>query len=226
MRPEIIGYMLASVDGRIECSVLDDLIGEKDYETYQAKLNGDAWICGRRTMELHFADKEPFVAMSKNRVGKPSVHVAQKADSYAVAVDTLGKLRWKTNALEGDPLICIVSEEVSEEYLETLRKQEISYIVAGSGKIDLPQAMEGLGVHFGIRRLLLVGGGVLNGGFLEAGLLDGLGVLLAPGIDGRPGIPTLFDGISAEKKEVAPLRLKEVEALASGAVWLYYEVIR
>ncbi|MDO4587619.1 MAG: dihydrofolate reductase family protein [Planctomycetia bacterium] len=226
MRPEIIGYMLASVDGRIECSVLDDLIGEKDYETYQAKLNGDAWICGRRTMELHFADKEPFVATPKNRVGKSSVHVARKADSYAVAVDTLGKLRWQTNELEGDALICIVSEEVSEEYLETLRKQEISYIVAGSEKIDLPQAMEALWEHFGIRRLLLVGGGVLNGGFLEAGLLDALGVLLAPGIDGRSGIPTLFDGISAEKKKAAPLRLKEVEALASGAVWLYYEVIR
>ncbi|MDO5113891.1 MAG: dihydrofolate reductase family protein [Planctomycetia bacterium] len=226
MRPVIIGYMLSSVDGRIECSVLDELIGEKDYETCKEKLNGDAWLCGRRTMEFHFAEKEPFVSAMKCRVGRPSVYVANKADSYAIAVDTLGKLRWKTNTLDGDALICVVSEEVSEDYLETLREQGISYIVAGSGKIDLPQAMDWLGEHFGVRRLLLEGGGQINGGFLEAGLLDALGLLVAPGIDGRQGIPTLFDGLPAEKEKIASLRLKEVEALESGAVWLYYEVNR
>jgi len=39
-----------------------------------------------------------------------------------------------------------------------------------------------LGGHFGIRRLLLEGGGHINGGFFQAGLLDELSLMLAPGI--------------------------------------------
>lgn len=226
MSPTVIGFMLASVDGRIDCSVLDSLIGEQDYETCRKKLNGDAWICGRVTMQRHFASKEPFVSATSQRVGEPSVYVASKADGYAISVDTFGRLQWESPELEGDSLICIVSEEVSEDYLGMLREKGISYIVTGKGEIDLTQAMKPLGEVFGVRRLLLEGGGLLNGGFLKAGLVDEWGLLMAPGIDGRHGIPTLLEGISAEEEKITSLQLKEVEVLDSGAVWLYYKVNR
>ncbi|MBS1857447.1 MAG: dihydrofolate reductase family protein [Acidobacteria bacterium] len=50
---------------------------------------------------------------------------------------------------------------------------------------------------FGVRRLLLEGGGHINGAFLEAGLLDEVGLLIAPEIDGRHDVPAVFDGATA-----------------------------
>ncbi|MDO4551328.1 MAG: dihydrofolate reductase family protein [Planctomycetia bacterium] len=222
MKPYIICYMLSSVDGRIECSVLDSLIGERDYDEVKEELKGDAWLCGRVTMEIHHADPEPFLSKTNQSVGVSSVHVAQKADSYAICADTFGKLNWASNMLEGEPIICVLSQQVTDDYLEMLRQKEISYIVAGQEKIDLARAVELLGEHFGTRRLLLEGGGHINAGFLEAGLIDELCLLIAPGIDGRQGIPTIFEGISPEKNEAVSLKLQNVRQFPSGAVCLRY----
>jgi len=37
-------------------------------------LEGDAWICGRTTMQLHFAEDEPFVSAS-NRSDAPTTKI-------------------------------------------------------------------------------------------------------------------------------------------------------
>ena len=39
--------MLSSVDGKIDGAALDAVTGDGEYEATGAKLNGDAWICGR-----------------------------------------------------------------------------------------------------------------------------------------------------------------------------------
>ena len=47
--------------------------------------------------------------------------------------------------------------------------------------------------HFGIARLLVEGGGGINGAFLAAGLVDEISLLLAPAVDGGRGVPAVFD---------------------------------
>lgn len=226
MRPHIICHMASSVDGKIDGDSLRALLGHEEYEVTGEQLNGDAWICGRTTMERHFAEKEPFVSASNRPAGPQPVFVARKADSYAISVDTHGRLRWSGGDLDGDHLICIVSEQTSEDYLPYLRENGISYIVAGPSTVDLPRAMDQLGEHFGIRTLLLEGGGHINGGFLEADLVDELSLLLIPGIDGRHDIPAVFDGISPSRTTAVPLRLKSVEQRENGILWIRYEVVR
>ena len=93
------------------------------------------------------------------------MHVARRAKSYAVAVDTIGKLRWSSDDIDGDHLISVLSERVSAEYLAMLRDLGISYIVSGDTVVDLVQAVNLLREHFGIRTLLLEGGGHINGHF-------------------------------------------------------------
>jgi hypothetical protein len=44
-------------------------------------------------------------------------------------------------------------------------------VVCGESSVDLAEAVDLLGEHFGIRTLLLEGGGHINGAFLEAGRL-------------------------------------------------------
>jgi 2,5-diamino-6-(ribosylamino)-4(3H)-pyrimidinone 5'-phosphate reductase len=223
VRPYIICHMVSSVDGKIDGAALKGLTPAGEYEITGAELNGDAWICGRTTMQQHFAEPEPFVPTSHSSAGPQPVHVARRAKSYAVAVDTMGKLRWSSGDVEGDHLICVLSERVPTDYLAMLRKARVSYIVSGESAVDLVQAVNLLAEHFGIRRLLLEGGGHINGAFLEADLVDELSLLIAPGIDGRHDIPAVFDGVSPERGKAVPLRLKSVERRESDTVWIQYE---
>ena len=224
-RPHIICHMASSVDGKIDGAALRHVMREGEYEAVAAKLGGDAWICGRTTMQ-HFAEDEPFVSVTNTPTGPQSVYVARHAESYAISVDTLGKLRWSSGDLDGDHLICVVSEQVPTDYLAMLREKNISYVVSGTPSVDLVQAVKLLGEHFGIRTLLLEGGGQVNGGFLQAGLVDEVSLLLLPGVDGRHDIATVFDGVVASDHTAVPLKLKSVEQRKGDALWIRYEVVR
>ena len=226
MRPYIICHMLSSVDGKIDGAALRAVMDEGQYEATGAQLNGDAWICGRTTMQQHFAEEEPFVSASKQPAGPQPVFIAKRAKSYAISVDTCGKLRWAGGDLHGDHLICVVSEQVPEDYLAMLREKGISYVISGKSSVDLADAVNRLGEHFGIRTLLLEGGGRINGAFLEADLVDEVSLLIVPGIDGRHPIPAVFDGVSPSRTTAVPLRLKSVEQRGGDALWIRYEVVR
>jgi riboflavin biosynthesis pyrimidine reductase len=225
-RPYIICHMASSIDGKIDGSALRKIMRGGEYEALHAKLGGDAWICGRKTMQQHFAEDEPFVSATNTPAGPQPVYVARHVDSYAISADTAGKLRWSGNDLDGDHLICVVSEQVSTDYLTMLRDRNISYIVAGATSVDLVQAVSLLPEHFGIRTLLLEGGGHINGGFLQAGLVDEVSLLLVPGVDGRHEIPAVFDGVAAANHTAVPLKLKSVERREGDALWVRYEVVR
>ena len=224
MRPYIICHMLSSVDGKIDGASLSAVVPEGEYEKTGANLKGDAWICGRTTMQQHFAEKKPFRPASRKPAGPQPVHVARRAKSYAICVDTLGKLRWRSGDLDGDHLICVTSERTARDYLTMLREHGISYIVSGKSSVDLAGAARQLRERFGIRRLLLEGGGHINGGFLQAGLVDEVSLLIVPGIDGRHDIPAIFDGVKPATKKAVPLRLKSVQRRPHGTLWLQYQV--
>jgi hypothetical protein len=81
------------VDGKIDGAALDGVTGDGEYEATGAKLNGEAWICGRTTMQQHFAEDEPFVSGSNTPAGPRPAFVARRAKSNAISLDTLGKLR-------------------------------------------------------------------------------------------------------------------------------------
>lgn len=70
----------------------------------------------------------------------------------------------------------------------------------------------------------IVGGPVINTGFLQAGLLDEIVMLMGPGIDGRAGMPSLFEG-RVDNRPV-PLTLAEVKSCHDGAVMLRYRLIK
>jgi 2,5-diamino-6-(ribosylamino)-4(3H)-pyrimidinone 5'-phosphate reductase len=226
MKPHIICHMLSSVDGRTDGDSLEAVTSEGEYEATSKQFESNAWLCGRTTMQEILGDNEPFVSGANTPAGPQPVHVARRAESYAVCVDTLGKLRWTSGDLRGDHLICIVSERTPGDYLALLREKGVSYLVAGDAAIDLADAAEKLCEHFGIHTLLVEGGGHINGAFLQAELVDEVSILLAPGIDGRHGIAATFDGMKLTNNLVVSLKLKSVEQRANDTLWLRYEVVR
>ncbi len=220
-RPEVILFMIESLDGRIDCHMVDSISGD-EYYSELARLKCDSILNGRVTMERYCADKRRFSARTATPISGPRFHKAVEANGYAISVDTNGVLRWPSPTIDAKPLVCIVSEKATEEYLAYLEGSGISYIAAGKEAIDLKKALLILSRDFGVRRIALCGGGIVNGGFLEKNLVDGFVFLVAPGIDGRSGQVASVDGIANIRKKPTKLKLVSVRRFTNGTVALRY----
>jgi riboflavin biosynthesis pyrimidine reductase len=226
-RPRVICHMLASIDGRIATSAWP-LTAEarQHYEQVHASYDPDGWICGRVTMEP-FA-KESRVAADvlweySGSTPRADFVAPGEYDSFAFAIDASGRLAWESNDIDGDHVVAIVSERVSDEYLAFLRERGVSYLLAGARDVDLPLALEKIGATFPVRTLMLEGGGKINGGMLRAGLIDEVSLIVAPVADGRIGTPALFD-IDGDDVTPRKLALESVERRADDMLWLRYRV--
>lgn len=225
MKPYIITHMMTTVDGRIDCPVVGQLSTDEYYIALE-RLGTCSKLSGRVTAELECpaVNAEDTSAYTGTSIGKESFHIAQKADEYAIVVDTHGKMHWKSNEAEGNPMLCIISEDATRQYVDTLDNMGISWIATGNTYIDMPRAMEILHDEFGVERLAIVGGGHICGGFLEAGLVDEASVMVAPGIDGRTGQTAMFDGITDRGSNPYKLKLESVEQWETDIVWLRYKL--
>jgi len=236
-RPRVICHMAASLDGRIVVGAWSSrVVGtvRRQYDDVHASYEPDGWICGRVTMEPFAGGLRPEAEVSREQVGgaaREDFRAPGDFDSFAFAVDPSGRLAWATNDIDGDHVVAILSERVSDEYLEFLRERGVSYLLAGkrdpsagSGQgVNLPLAMEKIGSRFGVKTLMLEGGGGINGGMLAAGLIDEVSVLVAPTVDGRVGTPALFD-LDLDEPAAPRLALEHVEQRADDVLWLRYRV--
>ncbi len=218
--------MVESIDGRIDCGMVDKISGDEYYDTLNA-LDCHASIEGKITMEHYYAIPGRFEQQNPAVIGKECFFKSTDRKDFHICPDTVGCLLWEANVLEdGRPLLIITSERTTREYLDYLKETGISYIVTGKERIDLARAMEILHKDFGVERLAVLGGGLINGAFLEAGLIDEVSLLLAPGIDGRDGWRAMFDGIKNQDKLPTRLNLNHLERLAGDVVWLRYSIAR
>ncbi|WP_255658384.1 dihydrofolate reductase family protein [uncultured Allobaculum sp.] len=85
----------------------------------------------------------------------------------------------------------------------------------------MPRVCEILKDEFHVGRMVVVGGGTINGAFLDAGLLDEVSILLGPAIDGHNGMRAVFDGLPMDRKPFK-LHLDHVQSYPDGAIWLRY----
>lgn len=101
----------------------------------------------------------------------------------------------------------------------------MSYIIAGTDALECRMAAEKLYRLFGIRSVLICGGGMVNWTFLQAGVIDELSLVIAPAADGNPDTVTLFERSSLLPAS-APVtfHLKSVERLKEDGVRLVYAV--
>jgi 2,5-diamino-6-(ribosylamino)-4(3H)-pyrimidinone 5'-phosphate reductase len=225
-RPRVICHMMTSIDGRIVATGWPlPAEARKQYELVHASYDADGWICGRVTMES-FAKavrSDAEVAREYKGPSREDFRAPGKHDPFAFAIDSSGRLAWESNDIDGDHVVAILSERVSDEYLAFLRERGVSYILAGARDVDLPTALEKIGVQFGVKTLMLEGGGRINGGMLRAGLIDEISVLVTSVVDGRVGTPALFD-IDGDDWDPRRLALESVERRAGDVLWLRYRI--
>ncbi len=222
-KPYIICHMMTSADGRIDCAMTEHLPGVQEYYETLDALRTPSRVSGRVTAQLEMSLPGTFQSKENVPLGKTAFSKAAEADGYEIVMDTKGTLLWEADADSARPLLIVTSESVSREYLRYLDEQHISWIACGKAQIDLKRVCEILEAQFGVERMAVVGGGHINAGFLEAGLLNEVSLLIGAGIDGRGGMAAVFDGLPMDRP-VTPLKLTDVKAFESGAVWLRYAV--
>ena len=230
-RPRIVCHMAASLDGRIVVDGWPESVAlavRREYERVHSSYEADGWICGRVTMEP-FAKRmrsEADVAREySGTTGREDFLAPGDFESFAFAIDPRGRLAWETNDIDGDHVVAILSQRVSDDYLAFLRGRGISYLLAGEHDVDLPLALTKIGGRFGVKTLMLEGGGRINGGMFAAGLVDEVSMLVAPAVDGRVGTPALFD-LGGDGAASSRLVLEHVERRPDDVLWLRYRVER
>ena len=221
MRPYTICHMIASLDGRIDCDMTEQIEGGDEYYEALESLHCPTMLMGRVTMQMHYALPEPFTAADNTSIGVEAYYVARKAESYCIGIDTHGRLQWGEAEFDGQALLVVTDENCPKAYHDYLTEQGISWIATGKNGIDLARAMEILYEQFGVKRLAVTGGGHINGAFLQAGLLDEVSFMVAPGIDGRADMAAAFDGIEDTLRPPTKLSLVSLSQLGQ-TVWMRY----
>ena len=135
-----------------------------------------------------------------------------------------GRLQMASGEADGHPLLVVMSENVPEPHLEMLRKNNVSWIATGKERIDLHRATDILSEQFDVKRLIIVGGGNINGGFLlkpDSSMKSACCWLrvLTP----QRGQTALFDGCTWKSEAPYHLKLQSVERIAgTETVWIRY----
>lgn len=237
-RPYIFCHMLTSLDGKIMGNFFETPEGAKAGDVFYKLAFGDnpyftmdGWICGRVTTDDNFTFyKEPLLDESAPLVPAGDFVVPKNEPLYYISIDTSGRLGWESSTVVYETtraqVIEVLTGKASNAYKAFLRAKNIPYIIAGETELDYALAMDKLCKLFGIKRLMLGGGGIVNWSFMQAGLCDEVSVVIAASADGSMKTPTLFaapEGLATD----APKRFEliDVSAQDGGAIWARYKVI-
>lgn len=230
-RPYTICHMMSSIDGKIASGVPGLELFGKFFDLYtktEDEIRGQAWMCGRVTMEMFAKD-----------VNTPLHNLAEVVDSedyigpntgslFMIGVDTKGTLRWKGNTIklsnvkEPLSLVVVVLENTSKKYLNYLRSLGISYIVCGKNSLDFERVLGKLSSQLKIQTLLVEGGGGLNGSMLAANVIDEMSLLLLPVAVNHASSPSVFNQQS-ELIQMKNFSLMTVKPYDRETIWLRYK---
>jgi riboflavin biosynthesis pyrimidine reductase len=228
MKPYVICHMVTSIDGRLWGSRWRPSQNRMPglFERLHERLGNGSWLIGRVTGG-EYSKAESYPAETDQTFPREPWFARRDAAAYGIALDAHGKIAWGRSDIGGDPLVAVLTEQVSDAHLAGLRRDGVSYIFAGIRELDVALALEALNRELGIERLLIEGGGKSNGSFLRAGLIDEISLALCPAVDGARGIGQFFDSNDDETDARAPIEamtLESCEVLDGGAVWLRYRL--
>lgn len=149
--------------------------------------------------------------------------------NFLISLDPSGKAAWTTNhtTFRERPemhVIEVISENVSDAYLEHLRNIGVSYIFGGKDRnLDLSIVLDKLQRYFGFETVLVAGGGGINWSFFEQGYVDEVSMVIVPAVDDHYGRPQLFDNSNGHT-EIQPqgFKIAQLEQLKGDIVWIHY----
>ncbi len=200
-RPYVICHMLQSIDGKIAGGFFREkqtLELAKIYSNISKDYNGDAIIYGTTTAQEMFSSSKTAPVLNQNPIQKIDYICKGDKNKWLVVIDPQGQISFDQSVyqnprLKDKNLIVILTENISSQYLETLKSLNISYLFTGKDDIDLRLALEKLYDLFSIKKLLLQGGGITNTYFIKEDLIDELSLVVSPVVSGEEKQPNIFE---------------------------------
>lgn len=131
-----------------------------------------------------------------------------------IVLDGLAEMPLTAKVLRPDaPTIVSVTRDAPAERVAAFRTRGAQIITAGRGRfVDLPRLMKALYEEFGIRRLLVEGGGTVHRSMIDCGLYDELHLILCPFvIGGASSITPVQRGAFWPRKEIPRYRLERAD---------------
>ncbi|HVW69506.1 MAG TPA: dihydrofolate reductase family protein [Steroidobacteraceae bacterium] len=227
MKPYVICHMCTTIDGKILGERWPKTLNSLElFETTAATFGIHSWVVGTTTMR-EFADRRVQLRPAAAPVERKDFIADPEAKRFAIGTDAKGVLRYKRSTVNGDHVVLLVSDLVSDDYLAHLRNAGVSYLFCGRDQVNVRTAFRKLGTVLGLRKVLLEGGGTFNGAVLKAGWVDEISHVVVPVVDGGAGVAGFFDiPGKAPAKAAASLRQIEHRKLPGGINWFRYRVIR
>lgn len=235
-KPYVIIHTLTSLEGNIHVIDVPEFHSAAlQYEQLalhpdQQRLDIQGYLNGRLTTDDNVTFyRQPELNESADTVPEGDFVADAQAAMYYVSIDPAGRLGWQQNSVDygniDSHVISVLTEQASNAYKDLLRRLGISYIIAGKERLDNALVLHKLATLFGMRRVMIGGGGVLNWSFLQSGLVDEVSVLLAPIADGSSDAARLFSALQPlSEVRAQSFSLIEARPLKDSTVWLRYKV--
>jgi len=224
----VVCHILTSLDGKISGDFFgssETMKAASEYGKLRSFYDCEATLYGTTTMGEFIGVNDHY------EMGEPCSHddYILKDSNYVVAIDTKGKLNYSSGKFvrhgKSSQIIAVLTQQVSEKRLEQLRKLGVSYIIAGKTQLDVKETVNKLENLFGIKKLMIAGGGYIDWAFLKDDMIDEVSLVIAPSADGFKDTPSLFVK-SKDDGTVKDFELINVEKITDNAVWLRYRVVK
>jgi 2,5-diamino-6-(ribosylamino)-4(3H)-pyrimidinone 5'-phosphate reductase len=216
---EVVVNAATSVDGKLSTRERRQvrISGSEDFDRVdRLRAAADAVLVGVGTVladDPHLGVKDEGRRVERLRNGRP-------ANPARVVADSRARTPTDATLLDDDAhTYLLVSEAAPADRLDDLRAAGAEVVVAGSDRVDLPEALDAL-ADDGVDRLLVEGGGELIFSLFAAGLVDELSVFVGSTLVGGRDAPTLADG-DGFVDSFPTLELVGVERLDDGVVLRY-----
>ena len=231
-KPFVVCHMFVSMDGKIDGAFMTSpaaVPARTAYGQLRDFYSCQATLYGTVTMYGGFADGLlQEVPVSDAEYPLEDWTAPHEEDSFIVSADPKGTLAWSKGYIQrpGRPrshVIEVLTEQVPADYLSYLRKNGISYLFAGETWLDCPLLLHKLKTRFGIDRLMVSGGGYMNGSLLQDDLIDEVSIVMAPVADGSTTARSIFERSDfLPQRSPAAFSLLEAKKLEGDGLWLRY----
>lgn len=231
-RPYTICYIMTSAEGNIDGDHWRLPEAKTPWGVYNKeweKINPDATIYGATTVS-EFASNglvQDLPAATKTYPREDYI-APYDVKNFYIFLDTKGTLAYKSKYIERKgraphAVIHVLTEDVSDSYLEYLRSNEISYIFCGKKDFDAVTMMQKAYSLFNIKTVVVGGGGLTNWTFLTSGLIDEYKVVLLPIADGDPVAHAAFHRSEGMESKPVPFTLVDAKPIDGDGLMITYK---
>lgn len=224
MIPWVILYNAVSLDGRITGFNANVEL----YYELAAELDIDAVLMGSNTVLTGFGVEPGETVEESEDAFQPRVKDPADDRPLLVVPDSKGQIRIWSELLKMPyikDVLVLCSRSTPSEYLDFLDERYIDYLVVGYQQVDLETALDELNTNFGIKKVRVDSGGVLNGALLREGLADEVHLLIHPELVGGTKFNSIFQTPNLEGGDLPiKLYLDNMEKVKDDIIYLKYRI--